>query len=231
MKTITAVRLAMAFATVVSVMSIAPASGAQEFMSHPGGRAGTWDFFLPITYVGSATLKGEGGSGADINSDVGFGLGYGYNFTDHFQLSGLFTWNSRSYDAIVYDPGTGLPERYSSWLDTSTLSLNGTFYFLKGHVAPFVSGGVGITHVDTNIPIGPPTGVCWWDPWWGLRCSRYIPTRTENDVTYNAGIGVRFQVSEGFSFQYSYGKAWIDFKKASGMPDFDMWRLDLLLHM
>ncbi len=217
---------------IVFVAVLAAAADAQQFTtSRPGGRAGTWDFYLPLSFTDSKTFNGEGGSSLDVNGDWGFGFGFGYNFTDRFQLNGLFNWSSRSYDAKVVRPD-GTTDRYSNWMETSTLSLNGVFYFLQGDIAPFVSGGVGITYVDTNIQNGPASGTCWWDPWWGYVCSSFVPTKTENAVSYSAGMGVRFDLNRQFSLQPSYNKAWIDISKASGgMPDFDVWRLDFIFRM
>ena len=44
-------------------------------------------------------------------------------------------------------------------------------------------------------------------------------------------LGVRFDVSPRFSLQPSYNKMWIDIDKASGTPDFDVWRLDFIFRM
>jgi outer membrane protein W len=204
---------------------------AQAFTTvRPGGRGGTWDFYLPITYAESAIIEGQGGSSVDVNADWGFGFGFGYNFNDHFHLNGLMTWNSRSYDAIVVTD-SGATQRYSNYLDSSTISLNGIFYLLSGDFTPFVSAGAGITYVDTNIQDGPATGTCWYDPWWGYVCSSYVPTKTENDMSYNAGVGVRLDVNRQFGLQASYNKTWIDISKASGTPDFDTWRLDFVFRM
>jgi opacity protein-like surface antigen len=208
---------------------------AQGFTTvRPGGRGGTWDFYLPITYAESATINGQNGSSVDLNADWGFGFGFGYNFNDHFQLNGLFTWNSRSYDALVTGSTNtllGPNQRYSNYMDSSTLSLNGVYYILNGDITPFVSGGVGITYVDSNIQNGPATGYCWYDPWWGYVCNSYVPTKTENDFSYNAGIGVRFDVNRQFGLQAGYYKTWIDISKASSTPDFDIWRLDIMFRM
>ena len=208
-----------------------PAAEAQGFTAvRPGGRGGTSDFILPLVYSGSTTINGQGGSSVDLNADWGFGFGFGYNFTDNFQLNGILNWSSRSYDAtIVQDDGT--KKRYSNYMDSSTLSLNGVYYFLNGNITPFVSGGVGITYVDTNIQNGVGQTACWYDPWWGYVCSGYVPTKTENDISYNAGIGVRFDVNRDFGLQAGYYKTWIDISKASGTPDFDMWRLDFIFRM
>jgi hypothetical protein len=96
-----------------------------------------------------------------------------------------------------------------------------------------VSAGVGITYVDTNIPtsLQGPT-YCWWDPWYGYICSDGTPTKTESDVSYNASIGVRFDLNRQFSLQPSYQKSWIDIRRATGgTPDFDAWRLDFIFRM
>lgn len=220
-----------------AVWAIMPSpADAQNFTTvRPGGRGGTWDFYLPIVYADSATINGKNGSKADINADFGFGMGFGYNFNDHFQLNGLFTWNSRSYDALVTGNTNtflgGPDQRYSNYMDSTTFSLNGVYYFMSGDITPFVTGGVGITYVDTNIQTAPGSNYCWYDPWWGYVCNSYVPTKTENDISYTAGIGVRFDLNRQFSLQGSYNKTWIDYGGASSTPEFDTWRLDLLFRL
>ena len=227
----TMVRLVLVVTTIAVAFFSVPVAEAQGLtQGRPGGRAGNWDFFLPLTYIESATISGQGGSNVDLNSDWGLGFGVGYNINDNFQVNGTFTWAYRSYDAtVVKDDGT--TQRYSNYMDSSTLSLNGVYYLLNGDITPFISGGVGVTYVDTNIQDGPSSGSCWYDPWWGYVCSSYVPTKTENDVSYNAGIGVRFDVSRTFGLQAGYYKTWIDFSKASDTPDFDTWRLDFVFRM
>ena len=208
-----------------------PAAEAQGLTAvRPGGRGGSWEFFFPLIYADSATITGQNGSSVDVNADWGFGFGFGYNVNDRLQLNGLFNWNSRSYDATVVTD-TGATQRYSNYMDTSTMSVNAVYYFLNGDITPFVSGGVGVTYVDSNIQNGPATGSCWYDPWWGYVCSSYVPTKTENDISYNAGIGVRFDVNRQFGLQAGYYKTWIDFSKASSTSDFDLWRLDFIFRM
>jgi opacity protein-like surface antigen len=228
----TLIRIMVVALVVAALGAIVPGpADAQSFTSvRPGGRGGNWEFFMPLIYADSATINGQGGSSVDLNAGWGFGFGFGYNFTDNFQLNGLLNWNSRSYDAtIVQDDGT--TKRYNNYMDSSTLSLNGVYYFLNGNITPFVSGGVGITYVDTNIQNGLSSTACWYDPWWGYVCSSYVPTKTENDISYNAGIGVRFDVNRQFGLQAGYYKMWIDISKASGTPDFDIWRLDFIFRM
>src|SRR5512139_58174 len=151
MKRTTMMRLAVIVAAIIWFAAGIPSADAQSFTTvRPGGRGGTWDFFLPLSYADSATISGQGGSSVDVNGDFGFGFGFGYNFDDHFQLGGLLTWNSRSYDATLANTD-GTTQRYSNVMYTSNLMLNAVYYLLSGNITPFVSGGVGITYVDTNI--------------------------------------------------------------------------------
>ncbi|NTW59668.1 MAG: outer membrane beta-barrel protein [Nitrospirae bacterium] len=207
-----------------------PADAQSYTAVRPGGRAGTWEFTLPLLYADSARISGQNGTSVDINSGYGFGFGFGYNFTDNFQLNGLFNWNSRTYDATTVNTD-GTTRKYSNYVDTSTISLNGVYYFMNGDFTPFVSGGVGITYVDTNIPTGSGSTSCWYDPWWGYVCSSYVPTKTENDISYNAGVGVRFEANRQFALQFGYYKTWIDVSRASSTPDFDIWKLDFIFRM
>jgi hypothetical protein len=226
------VRLMAVALVVAALWALMPGpADAQSFTTtRPGGRGGTWDFYLPLSYADTTNISSTGGSSLKINGDFGFGFGFGYNINDHFQVSGLFNWNSRSYEATQVND-LGQTRQYSNYMYTSNFNINGVFYLLPGNVTPFVSGTVGITYVDTNIQNGQASGSCWYDPWWGYVCSSYYPTKTENDFNYGLGVGVRFDVNRQFSLQGSFNRSWIDIGKASGIPDFDVWRLDFIFRM
>ncbi len=226
----TLIRILVVAVVVAAIGAIVPGPADAENLTttRPGDRGGTWDFLLSPSYAESATINGQGGASVDLNEDWGFGFGFGYNFNDHFQLNGLFNYNSRGYDATaVKDDGT--TRRYSNYTESSTLSMNGVYYILSGNITPFVSGGVGYTFMDTNIQTGPASGTCWYDPWWGYVCDSYVPTKTENAFSYNGGIGVRFDVNREFGLQAGYYKSWIDVSNASGTPDFDTWKMDFII--
>ena len=228
----TLIRIMVVALAVAAIGAIMPGpADAQGFTTvRPGGRGGNWEFSLPIVYADSARISGQNGTSVDVNSDWGFGFGLGYNFNDNLQLNGLLTFGYRSYEATTVNTD-GSTRKYNNYMDTSTLSLNGVYYLLNGNITPFASAGVGITYVDTNIPTGTGSTSCWYDPWYGYVCNSYVPTKTENDISYNAGIGVRFDVNRQFGMQFGYYKTWIDISKASGTPDFDIWRLDILFRM
>jgi hypothetical protein len=229
----TLIRIMAVVLVAVALGAIVPSSAdAQSFTSvRPGGRGGNWEIFLPLIYSDSTTVNGEGGSKVDINSDYGFGFGAGYNVNDSFQINGMFTWAYRSYNATAMNTDGTVGRQYSNYMDTSTLSLNGVFYLMQGNITPFISAGVGITYVDSNIPTGSGSTSCWYDPWYGYVCSSYVPTKTENDITYSAGVGIRFDVDRQFGMQFGYYKTYVNFNKANGTPDFDNLRFDLIFRM
>lgn len=191
-------------------------------------RAGSWEFILPINYSQSTSFNGEGGSSASLNSDVGMGLGFGYNLNNHFQLGGTISWSARNYAATLVD-SNGTTRRASGTLDSSTIALNGTYYLMQGGFSPFLTGGIGSTFIDSNIPNGQGSTACWWDPWYGYVCDTYQATKTQTALSYSAGAGVRFELTRGVSVQGSYNRMWLDYSKAN--PSLDSWRLDFVFRM
>lgn len=213
-------------------VSVFPAEAQENAFTtnRSDGRGKSWEIFLPLNYTQSETIKGRGDSSVDINDDVGFGFGLGYNFNDHFQLNGSISWSSRGYDATIVQTD-GSTRRYNNILDTSTFSLNGIYHLLNKNITPFVSGGIGNTHLDTNIPSGLSSTACWYDPWYGYICDSYVPTKTENALSYNAAVGILFDINRQFGIRASYSRLWIDLDETSYTADFSTWKLDVLFRM
>ena len=187
---------------------------AQGSMGSPGQRAGTFEFQVPVTYSESWTADGQGRSSADVNSSFGWGLGFGYNFNDHFQLGGSLTWGRRDYDATIVSTD-GTTRKATGTLDTSTIAVNATYFLMATGLTPYVSAGIGSTFLDSNIPNGQGSTGCWWDPWWGYICNTYTPTKTETDLSYTAGLGVRWDMTRVFSLQGGYNRMWIESSKST----------------
>lgn len=206
-----------------AMLIAAHAAGAAAQTSGP--RAGRWDFTLQPQYVDSKSVTGSNGSRADISGDWGFGFGFAYNFTNHFALGGELTWNEANYRArIVPAAGNpGSPFNLNGTMETSTLRVNGTWNILPTDITPFVTGGIGATYVDTNIPDGPAQ--CWVDPWWGQYCG--VPTKTNTFFSYNAGAGLRWDVNRSFFLRAVYTRQWVDVGGGTGSPAFDQYRIDL----
>jgi opacity protein-like surface antigen len=228
MRRLSSLLSAIVLAMLMGSLALPSPAQAQASMGTPANRAGTWEFQLPISYTESWTVDGEGGSRAEVNSDFGMGIGFGYNFNDHFQLSGLFGWKSRSYDATIANTD-GTTQRAAGTLNSSTLALNATYFFMPTGLTPYVSAGIGSTFMDSNIPTGQGSTACWWDPWWGYICNTYTPTLTETALSYTAGLGVRWDLTPVISLQAGYNRMWIDASKST--PEFDSWVLGFVFRM
>ena len=217
-------QLLPAIALAALMGGIAAPSAAQGV----GHREGTWEFQLPLTYTESWTANADGGAKADVNAGFGLGFGFAYNFNDHLQLGGSFNWSSRSYDATLVD-STGVRRNASGTLESSTIALNGVYFLFAGPLTPYASASIGSTFVDSNIPNGQSSTGCWWDPWWGYICNTYVPTKTETDVSYNVGLGVRWDISRVMALQGGYNRLWLD--SSHSTPEFNNWTLSFIFRM
>jgi len=211
-------------------IAVSGLAGAGDPGSSYRGRKDRYEFTLQPRYIVSKEISGDKGASIEIDQDVGFGFGFGYNFTNKLALALDWSWASRNYRGkIAANDNTGTPgfTTASGTLDTSTIALNLSYYFLDGPVTPFVLGGIGWTFVDSNIAAGAPQGVCWWDPWYGgYYCTTYQDTYTRNYLSYNLGLGARWDVKPGFFLRGSVGWQWVDLGRA-GTTDFMGGRMDL----
>jgi opacity protein-like surface antigen len=188
---------------------------------------GTWETSLGIAILNSGDADFEGGTTAAFDSDSGFRLAFDYSLTDALQLGASFGLGQRSYEANIAGDEQGESFRAKGDLDYSTLLLTGTYNLLEGPFRPFVTAGIGWSWVDTNIATEPPEVGCWWDPWYGYICTSWVNTRTLDGLTYQLGVGARYDFSESFAVHASYRIDWIDFDKADGTPDFDGFDLSV----
>jgi outer membrane assembly lipoprotein YfiO len=205
-------------------------AGAVDLASSYRGRKGRYEFTLQPRYAVSKNIDVAGGSKLALDPAPGIGFGFGYNFTNKFALHLDGSWGRSDYQATIATTDAGGNPTGSTTaggtLDTATVALNLSYYVLDGPLTPFFMGGFGWTFVDSNIPSGPPEGVCWYDPWYGYVCTSYRDTYTRNYFSYNLGLGARWDVMSGFFLRGSAGWQWVDLG-LSGTTDFMGWRLDL----
>ncbi len=190
--------------------------------SAPGARTGQWQVTLIPVYFDSRSIGFEGGATADINADTGFGIGIGYNFSDHVELDFEIGTSNANYVAtqIAED---GQIDKYNGNLYSSRMNLGLTYNFLASRLTPFVKGNLGLAYVDTGIPTGDFGTVCWWDPWWGYYCGPYARTYTTSELSYGADLGLRFDITSKLFVKGSAGKSYIDFDRSS-TTDFTVYK-------
>lgn len=187
-----------------------------------------WEFTLQMRGVEGKDYAFEGGSTVETKDTLGFGIGVSYNVNPHLNLGGEFLWVSQDYNATVQGQGPGGSYTGRGSVDLASFMFNATWHFLAGPVTPYLSGGIGSTTVDSNIPSGPPGNYCWYYPYGGYYCGTYVPTATETAFSYNAGVGIRWDFSREMFMRFGAQQQWTDFSGTTeSYPSNTIWRLEL----
>jgi hypothetical protein len=219
------VTMTLALGTVLALAVQVPRVAAQD------NREGRWQTSIPITFTSGASYDSQGGTKVDVNDDLGWGFGFGYHLNKRFMVGVDFTWLSANYNASIATDinNDQVPDSFSTvsgTLDAANLQFVGQYNILPGRVTPFLRANFGWTWVDSNIPSGPATGTCWWDPWFGYVCNTWQPTFQSTDFAYGAAVGVRGELTDRFFVEGSYNVLWIDFNKA-GTQSLDGFRMNV----
>ena len=216
------------------ILAIFLALSVTTVQANPAYREGGFEFSFLSQSIEGETIEFEGGAKAEIQSDVGFGFGLAYNYSNKLALRGDFSWNSARYDAtrIIEDTDDTIDEAdeteiYGGIMDTASFMFGGDYYFLDKAITPYIGGSLGWTFFDTNVPSGLPQGVCWWDPWYGYICSYSTPTYTTTEFTYGINLGLRADLSRNVYLRLGYYDRWVEFKKANDTSEFGSVRMDL----
>jgi hypothetical protein len=194
---------------VLAITVITGADGPGILAADASSRAETWEFFMPIRYISGQSVDVGGGSKLDINSDLGWGFGFGYNLSEKIEMTGEFSWMNANYD--VKWVGTTGTASATGELDASTTQFNFIYNFMPKTITPYISAGFGWAWVDSNIPSGSSDIGCYWDPWYGYICYEYTNTITQSGFNYGFGAGVRIEPKESFYFQLGLNENWQDY--------------------
>jgi opacity protein-like surface antigen len=208
------------------VVLIAVLLTATSALAQASRRAGHGEFYLGPVFTAPKNYTFDGGTKAHTDTGNGLNLGFAYNFDAHWQAGIDFAWSEIDYSADVR-PGPGnsnLADRINGTIETGTVRFNGTWNMLAGNFTPFVTGGLGWTYIDTNIPAGRAESVCWYYPWYGSYCGTYVPTKSTTRFTYNAGLGLRLDVGKGV-FRGIVNQQWADLG-GYGQADWLQYRID-----
>lgn len=200
---------------VVGMMVLASAGVADA--QYRGDR---WEFALGLYDQLSSDSDFQNGS-ISTDNDFGFVADFGYNFDNKLAVNFGFQYAGVGYDATTIDDGgneIGISGTFDNW----TFGANLIYHFSEGPFTPYIGGGIGYTWVDTNVPTGPPSTGCWWDPWWGWVCYTNYPTKTEGAFSYQAILGFRYEFNDVTFMKLSYTSQWMDFSKSDGTPRFDV---------
>ena len=165
-------------------------------------------FFMP-QFISGKKLEFKNDTAVDIQDRGGFAIGFGYNFDEHFEIAGLFSYTNSSYLATIKN-NDGTLQKISSNLYTSSMAVEGTYNFLKNEFTPYISANIGLSYSDTGISTDNSPGSCYLDPWWGGYIC-YDHTYTSTDLTYGATLGIRYDFQNSLYLKAGIGTQYIDY--------------------
>jgi opacity protein-like surface antigen len=199
-------------------------SGATLAERQPG-----WDFGADLIYAFSQDIDFDGGSRASLDDDLGIALSFNYRFSPRLELMLGLDWNSVDYKVHVApgDAAAGFGFDATGEVEYWTPRVGLNFNFLDRDLTPYITGAVGYSFIDTNIPDSPPQTACWWDPWWGYYCGTYQSTRSFEELVYDVGAGIRWDVSKTMTLRLAYEKHWLDLGEATSTPGFDQIKIGI----
>lgn len=191
-----------------------------------GDRARSWEAGFHIADMSSVSNINRFGASIDVDDQIGYGFTGGYNFTNRFAVLFDANWSRPDYTATVVPDGPGGPRSISTKLDLSTFQAKGVFYFLEGDLTPFVELGIGWTTIDSNIIDGPVITECWWDFFWGYVCRNFYETYSETEMSYSAGLGVRWDIDDSYMLRAGIGRLELDVDRIRADPSIDTLQVD-----
>ena len=193
-----------------------------------GSRAGAWEWSIAAIYQDSASSGAEGGSNLKLDNELGFGINFGYNFTNKLYLGGDFEWLRPDFSApLIEDSPAAGRTTINHTMSQFNGRIKGVLTFLEGPLSPFVEAGIGWSYFDSNVADGPPITGCWWHPWWGYICENFYSTFSSTEFTYGGALGLRYIMRGGMTLKLSVNHYIIDIGKAGGDPTLNAARLEL----
>ncbi len=207
---------------IVSLVAASVALSSVAFGQHTSGTG--WEAGVDIVFQSSKTLHFDGGTNANLDSDEGLSLTFGYRYSPHLEAQFALDWQNVAYDAnIVTGPGSSVSARgdYQAFTPRANIQFN----FVDQPLTPYVMAGIGYSFIDTNIPAGRPVSGCYWDPWYGYICGTAQPTHSVNGFAFQVGVGARWDVNELWSLRAAYERHWVDLGSSGGTPYLDTGKI------
>lgn len=207
-------RIALIFLLLVSSTAVlAQYDNPRGERSPAGSRNGRFESSALMGFQNGSEKIFEGGAQLDVGNKVGWGFSLGWNWTQNLNVSYRLLFTEPDYVAtIVPEDAPGTTETAEHTMSKYSHQLNLTYHFRDGGFTPLIYGGVGIARVDSNVPTGVLEGACWWDPWWGYICYTDWETYTATELTYNIGLGFRWDINNALFSRATYGMEFVNLK-------------------
>jgi opacity protein-like surface antigen len=206
-------------ALLVSAGTLLPARAQIPYATEPLNRFGKGEFYGIGQYLHSSDIFFNGPTG-DVRlrmNDTGLGgFGFAYHFHDFFSVRGDFMFGSATFkgDLPLRFGGTA-PATQDAFLQTGRLNLD--YNIINRRLTPFVTAGIGYQYTETELNHPPPASGGWWDPWYGGSQGHDHGHAWQTDFTWNAGAGLRWNVTDHLFVKATAGATWLEYGGAKGI--------------
>jgi opacity protein-like surface antigen len=185
--------------TIISLLvftTTASLCSAQEW-----SRKGKSELFGTIQRMGGETIEYSFPIAQPVKIDMDstnlYGIGYGYNFTDHWNINTDLLFGSADTEVKIVDTTVETPD-----MDYILWDLNLDYNIWKSRFTPLFSAGVGF--MDVSIVTSTDAGKV-----------------QENNFSFNLGAGVRWDVKDNIFLKVVYRSIWTEVRDADNDQRFD----------
>jgi len=171
-------------------------------------RKGKNELFGTIQLIGSEEIKYSFSDiqpvKLDIDSAPIYGIGYGYNITDNWNINTDLLFGSADTDVKIVNTTAETKD-----MDYVLFDINLDYNIWKSRFTPLVTGGIGIMDfgIDTTA-----TGV---------------EKVHESNFSYNFGAGVRWDVKDNLLLKVIYRSTWTELDDANDDLQYDNFSLSV----
>ena len=154
----------IALLILISSSVLAQYDHPRKKLSKAGSRDGRFEGSVILAFQTGLDQSYEGGSELSVDSTMGWGLSFAWNWTDKWNLSYRYQSTNPDYTALVVpeEGSTEGPRTIQHEMSKSTHQFNVTYNFSRKAFTPFVVAGVGWSKLDSNVPTTAVPGVgCW----------------------------------------------------------------------
>jgi opacity protein-like surface antigen len=173
---------------------------AQEY-----SRRGKSEIFGIIQTVDSMDVKydylGWGNIGFVFDSTNIYGIGFGTNATDHWNVNLDFLYGNTDAKLAI----SGMPSSFYSYdTDYFLFNLNVDYNILPDRFTPLLTAGVGIAKIDMEVKQ------------FGYG---YNLSASESNFSYNVGAGGRWDITDNILIKLIYRVTWTQLEDANDKQD------------
>ena len=196
------------FPTVAIICLVVFAITAGVCNAQEWSRKGKTELFGAIQLLGSEEIKYTFSDILPVRLDIDnaaiYGIGYGYNMTDHWNFNTDLLFGSADTDVKIVKTTAETED-----MDYILFDINLDYNFWKSRFTPVVSGGVGIMDfgIDTSA-----TGV---------------GEVHESNLSYNLGAGIRWDIEDNLLLKVMYRSTWTELDDANQDLQYDSFSLNI----